>query len=383
MTRDAWIEINLDNLKHNINVVRSKISKDTDIMGVIKADAYGHGYQKIAQIFIEEGISNFAFATLDEAINFKKIYPDKNAMILGICPIDCENKVVEYGIEQSIQSYHVAKKLDEEAKRQGKLAKIHINIDTGMSRFGFVAEKQEHLEDLIKVFDLKNIEIKGIFTHFSSSADDNWREVCKLQLDLFEKVLDYIKDNGYQVPKVHVSNSGAILLNENVNFDMVRMGIVTYGLKPSDNEELSDLDLKPLMSLKARIVSIKELEKGRKVGYSGTYELSKTEKIATLPLGYADGLRAACDNSYRVYLNGARHNVAGRICMDAMMIRISDDCQAKIGDEVTLFGYHKDGLLPIEELSDALGYINYELVTGLKLRLKRHYIYNGKLFEDN
>ncbi len=383
MTRDAWLEINLDNLRHNIKVVKSKIKEGTDIMGVIKADAYGHGYQKIAEIFIEEGIDNFAFATLDEAINLKKIYSDKNAMILGICPINCEDKIIEYGIEQSIQSYEDAKKLDSEAEKQGKIAKVHINVDTGMSRFGFVAENDRHIEDLIKVFELKNTEIKGIFTHFSSSADDNWRTVCQEQLDLFEKVLNYIKGKGYQLPKVHVSNSGAILLNANVNFDMVRMGIVTYGLKPSDNEELSDLDLKPIMSLKARIVSIKELEKGRKVGYSGTYELEKNERIATLPLGYADGLRANCDNSYKVYLNGQRHNLAGRICMDAMMIRINNKCQAKIGDEVTLFGYHKDGILPIEELSDALGYINYELATGLKLRLKRYYIYQGKFLKED
>ncbi len=383
MTRDAWIEINLDNLRHNIDVVKSKVKENTNIMGVIKADAYGHGYEKVAQIFIEEGVNDFAFATLDEAINFKKLHSNQNAMILGICPINCEDKIIKYDIEQSIQSYEDAKKLDEQAQKHGKIAKIHINVDTGMSRFGFVAENKTHLQDLIKVFELKNIEIKGIFTHFSSSADDNWREVCKVQLDSFEKVLDFIKAKGYTVPKVHVSNSGAILLNSNVNFDMVRMGIVTYGLKPSDNEELADLELKPIMSLKARVVSIKELKKGRKVGYSGTYELAKNEKIATLPLGYADGLRASCDNSYRVYSKGKRHHVAGRICMDAMMIRIDDDCDVQIGDEVTLFGYHENGLLPIEELANALGYINYELATGLKLRLKRYYVYNGKFIKED
>ncbi len=382
MNRDAWLEINLDNLRHNIRLIKSTINKNVDLMGVIKADAYGHGYEKISQIFIEEGVDNFAFATLDEAINFKKLHNDKNAMILGICPLFCEDQIVAHDIEQSIQSFDGAKRLNDEAEKIGKRAKVHINIDTGMSRFGFLANNEDDLRDLLKVFDLKNIEIRGIFTHFSSSSDEDWEEVCEGQITAFEKVLTHIKENGYSLPKVHVSNSGAILLNDEYNYDMVRMGIVTYGLKPSNHSALKDVDLKPIMSLKAKIVRVREIAKGESVGYSRTYKLERDERIATLPLGYADGLRAKADNSYRVYLNGERHNLAGRICMDAMMIRISDGCDAKIGDVVTLFGEHEDGFIPIEELADALGYINYELATALKLRLKRYYIIDGEFINE-
>ncbi len=381
MTRDAWVEINLDHLRHNINLVKSRIKRDSGIIGVIKADAYGHGYKEVAEVFIEEGVHHFAFACLDEAIDFKKVFPDKHAMILGMCPLDCEDKVVAYGIEQSIQSYKSAKRFDDEAKKQGATAKVHLNIDTGMSRFGFLPKNEEDLAELLKIFELENVQVMGIYTHFSSSADEDREEVGEGQMALFHHVLNYIKENGYDLPKVHVSNSGAILLNDELNYDMVRMGIITYGLKPSDIKELDEVDLKPLMSLRAKVVRVREFEKDRTVGYSRTYKLTEKERIATLPLGYADGLRARCDNSYQVYMNGFRHYLAGRVCMDAMMIRVHPDAEVKIGDEVTLFGYHQDGLLPIEELSDALEYINYELACGLKLRLKRYYIKNGKFIE--
>ncbi len=380
MTRDAWIEINLDNLRKNIQLIKDKIHKNTEIMAVLKADAYGHGQNEIARVLIEEGVHHFAFATLDEAITFKTQYPNENAMILGICPHSHEKLVVQYDIEQTAQSFSQAKVLDEEAKKQNKKAKIHIKIDTGISRFGFLPEDENDLQDILKLFTLQNTEIKGIFTHFTSSADENGDKTCSQEITIFQKVLDYIQKNNFPLPKIHVASSSTILLRKQYNFDMVRAGIILYGLNPSKNKELNKLPLKPIMSLKAKVVRIKKLHKQKTVGYSRTYQLEQDEKIATLPLGYGDGLRAGADNSYQVYAKGKRHFLAGKICMDALMIRVHPDCDLQEGDEITLFGWHEDGLLPIEELANALGFINYELATGLRLRLKRVYIDNGQRF---
>ncbi len=382
MNSDAWVEINLDNLRHNINLIKNQVEKGVDLMAVIKADAYGHGQKMVSKVLIEEGVKNFAFARLREAVVFKEEHKDENALILGMYPKDCEDKVIKYGIEQAVQSFEMAKKLDEEAKKQGKKSKVHLKIDTGMSRFGFVPNEKE-LNDMIKIFELENTEIIGMFTHFTSSADEGGEEFCKEQIRLFEIALDFIRSKGYKLPKVHASNSGGILLTKPYHFDMVRSGIITYGLKPSDLKKLDKFELKPLMSLKARIVRIREFEAGRTVGYSRRYELKNKERIATLPVGYADGLMAGTDNSYKVYLNGERHNLAGRICMDAMMIRINDNVSAKEGDVVTIFGDYGDGIIPIEEMAEAMGRINYELACAVKMRLNRYYISQGEFIKED
>ena len=382
MPRDAWLEINLDNLRENIHFIQQIIQKKTDIIAVVKADAYGHGCTEITQVLIEEGVHYFAFATLDEAITFKIKHPNENALILGICPHSHEKLIIQYDIEQTIQSFSQAKILDEEAKKQNKKAKIHIKIDTGMSRFGFLAEDENDLQDILKLFTLQHTEIKGIFTHFTSSGDEDGDEICSQQITIFEKVLNYIQKNQYPLPKIHVSTSSTILLRKQYNFDMVRIGIALYGINPLANKEQNTFPLKPIMSLKAKVVRIKKLHKQKTVGYSRSYKLEQDEKIATLPLGYADGLRANADNSYQVYAKGKRHFLAGKICMDALMIRVHPDCDLQEGDEATLFGWHEDGFLPMEELAKALGFINYELATGLRLRLRRIYINKGQRYSE-
>lgn len=370
----AWVEINLDNLSFNVRTIKKHIGEKVEIMAVVKADAYGHGVCKVSEVLYSEGIRNFAVATYREAIELREKFRDISILILGYSPIDIIDKIIENNLEQMVQSYDYAEQMDKTAKKLSKTALVHINFDTGMTRFGFTTEKNE-LESAKKVFSLENLEVKGIMTHFTSS-DMPDEDVSLKQMFLFEKALDYLKESGIALPAIHVENSGATMRFFKYRFNMVRMGLVAYGLKPSNIKEFNDFKLKPVMSLKATAVRVKNFDKGTAVGYTGAYVLLKEETIVTLPIGYADGLTRLVDNKYGVLFKGERHPVAGNICMGAMMISLKEGFSAKIGDVFTFFGQDGEKFVPIEELSSAMGIIPYELICRMKMRLQRVYTYN-------
>lgn len=378
--RSAWIEINLDNLRHNVRLVRKAVGQDVKIMGILKADAYGHGFSAVSEVLVQEGVDQFAVATLPEALTLRNKFSNIPILVLGTSPILAAHDIIVNKIDQAVQDLDYAKKLNAYAKSIGEKARIHIKVDTGMSRYGFIADKQG-VEDIASIFELSNIEVVGMFSHFSSSSSEDNTPYLK-QKRRFDNLLAELKSRNINLPTLHMANSGAIFRHKDAHYDMVRMGIVMFGLRPSDHPDYNQIDLKPVMSLKASVVRLRTIKKGETVGYSEVYTLQDEEKIATVPIGYADGLTARIDEDYRVLFKGSRYKLAGSVCMDAAMIAMPKDTDVKEGDVITFFGEEDGTRLSMDELANAMGIMTYELMCRFKLRLKKFYISGGLIHEE-
>lgn len=370
--RDAWIEIDLNKLRHNIKLIKNHVGDSVKTMAVIKADAYGHGFERISDVLVDEGIDNFAVATFAEAMQLRKRHTSPKILILGKAPEQAAADIINNDIDQIVQDLDQAKRLSILATELGRSAKVQINIDTGISRYGFVA-LDDCIGDIARVFSLDSLEVTGIFSHFTSS-DEQDAEVSFKQATRFELVLDELKRSGVVLPDVHICNSGATLRFASKHLNMVRVGIAMYGVRPSGISDFKDFDLLPVMSLKAKIARLRTIRAGESVGYSCTYVLPKDEVIATLQLGYADGLSRIVDKDYSALYRGKGHELVGRVCMDAMMLRIEGVEDAKEGDVVTLIGDEGGKIVSLDEFASAMGLIPYELMCRLKLRLERVYL---------
>ena len=356
-TRPVWAEINLDNLAHNIREVRRLTSKEALVTAVVKANGYGHGSVEIAQTFLDNGADRFAVAVLTEAIELRKGGITAPILIMGYTPTSLFEKVVEYDIIQTIYSYQDAKVLSDIAVKLNKKALIHIKIDSGMGRIGLLPN-DDSIEEILRISKLPNIYIEGIFTHFAM-ADYLDKSHAMTQFKKFTWVIEKLEEKGLDIPIKHTSNSAAIIDLPEFNLNMVRAGIMIYGLKPSDEVKLDKVDLKPAMTLKARISHLKTVPKGTGISYGQIFVTERESKIATLPIGYADGFTRLLTEKAEVYVNGKRAKIVGKICMDQCMIDVTDIEDVKIGDEVVLFGYGRRG--HIDEVAEKLGTINYEI----------------------
>ncbi|HEY8363003.1 MAG TPA: alanine racemase [Tissierellaceae bacterium] len=374
--RPAWAEINLDNLAHNIREVRRLTRKDAMVTAVIKANGYGHGAPEIAKTFLENGADRLAVAVLSEAIELRKSGITAPILILGYTPPTLFDKVVEYDIIQTIYNYNDAKALSEVAGKLNKKATIHIKIDSGMGRIGFLPN-DDSVEEIIKISKLPNIYVEGMFTHFAK-ADYKDKSYTKTQFERFSWVAKKLEERGLNIPIKHVSNSAAIIDMPELNLDMVRAGIIIYGLKPSDEVQLDKIDLKPAMALKARISHVKTVPKGTGISYGQIFVTERESKIATIPIGYADGFCRLLTGKAEVSVKGKRAKIVGKICMDQCMIDVTDIEDVKVGDEVVIFGY-EEGHPHVDELAEKLGTINYEVVCMVSRRVPRVYISNGKI----
>lgn len=379
-TRPVWAEINLDNLSHNIKEIRKRVGDKTLVMAVIKANAYGHGSIEAAKVFLENGANRLAVSLLSEGVELRKANIDSPIMLLNYTPEYQLDQVLEYDLIQSIYTYEDAKALSDKAISFKKTAVIHIKVDTGMGRIGFLPNK-ESIEDIIKICSLPNIKVEGIFTHFST-ADEIDKSYTKSQFEKFAWVVEELKDNKVEIPIKHVSNSAAIIDLPEYNLDMVRPGIMLYGYYPSEEVKKSEITLKPAMTLKANISNIKHVAKETGISYGKIFVTNKESIIGTLPIGYADGYSRMLTEKGVVTVNGKRVPIVGKICMDQMMIDLTDVDNVKIGDEVVLFGYGLDTYLSVEELSKSLGTVNYELVCMVGRRVPRVYIRNGKITRE-
>jgi len=374
--RPAWAEINLDNLAHNIREVRRLTRKDAMVTAVIKANGYGHGAPEIAKTFLENGADRLAVAVLSEAIELRKSGITAPILILGYTPPTLFDKVVEYDIIQTIYNYNDAKALSEVAGKLNKKATIHIKIDSGMGRIGFLPN-DDSVEEIIKISKLPNIYVEGMFTHFAK-ADYKDKSYTKTQFERFSWVAKKLEERGLNIPIKHVSNSAAIIDMPELNLDMVRAGIIIYGLKPSDEVQLDKIDLKPAMALKARISHVKTVPKGTGISYGQIFVTERESKIATIPIGYADGFCRLLTGKAEVSVKGKRAKIVGKICMDQCMIDVTDIEDVKVGDEVVIFGY-EEGHPHVDELAEKLGTINYEVVCMVSRRVPRVYFSNGKI----
>lgn len=376
-TRPVWLEINLDNLAYNFREIRKIVNEKAMIMAVIKANGYGHKYIELATMYKENGADRLAVAALTEAIELRHASIPGPLMVLGYTPTSQFNMVLENDIIQCIYNYLDACELSKEAVKQGKTAKVHIKIDSGMSRIGFLPS-EESIEDIIKISKLPNIEIEGIFTHFAK-ADEVDKTFTQLQYERFNSVVIELENRGINIPIKHVSNSATIIDLPEYNLDMVRPGIILYGYYPSDEVNKEAINLKPAMTLKAKISNIKTLPDKTGISYGHIFSTKRQSKIATIPLGYADGYSRSLSGKASAHIGGIRVPLVGRVCMDQLMLDVTEVESVNIGDEVVLFGQGNEGYPHVDEIASLLGTINYEVVCMMGRRIPRVYIKEGKV----
>lgn len=371
--------IDLDAAEHNFNVTRAKLPESVKLLCVIKADAYGHGAVPLAKLF--EGRADFyGVACIEEAIELKKAGIKTPVLILGAVPKEFYSDIVKYDIRVPIFNLEDAKALSAEAAKQSKTAPFHFCVDTGMSRIGFQVNK-ESADACLEITKLPNIEAEGLFSHFAT-ADEKDLSKAIAQRDKFKEFIKLLEERGINIPIKHINNSAGIM-NFDEYFDMCRMGIILYGLYPSHEVDENLLKIKPVMEWRAHITHIKELEPGREISYGGTYKTGETRRIATIPVGYADGYPRCLSNKGKVLINGEFAPITGRVCMDQFMVDITG-IDAKVGDTVVLVGKSGSKELSMEEVSESAYSFNYELPCRVARRVPRTYYRDGKfLFSTN
>ncbi|QEK11440.1 alanine racemase [Crassaminicella thermophila] len=376
-TRPVWAEVNLDYLEHNLEEIKRLVRDKTMITGVIKANAYGHGAIEVADVLINNGIDRLAVATLSEALELRRVYEDIPILILGYTQEASAEEVIKNKITQTIFTLKQAKTFSEKAKELNKDVILHIKIDTGMSRIGFRPDRNT-VQIIKEIVNLPNVVVEGIFTHFAV-ADQRDKTFTFKQFERFKNLCYLLEKEDVKIPIKHVANSAAIMDLSEMHLDMVRAGIILYGLYPSDEVRKDFIKLKPLLSLKTKIDYIKEVDKGVGISYGLTYVTDKKSKIATIPIGYADGFTRMLSGKGEVLVNGKKAPVVGRICMDQCMIDVTDISDAKIGDEVILIGADGENSISADDLAKKLNTINYEIVCMVGRRIPRVYIKNNKI----
>lgn len=364
----AWVEINLDHLEHNLHELGKFISPKTKIMGVVKADAYGHGALLITNKLVEMGIEDFAVATLEEGIMLRKHGIKGNILILGYTNLDHLTYVIEYDLIQTIVDVHYSEKIKELDLPQ-KL-KCHVKINTGMNRIG---EKCDDIAMLSKIYENDKLDILGTYSHFCV-ADSNKEEdivFTKWQIEQFDACIRKLKNSGYDPGKIHMQSSYGIINYSECSYDYVRIGLLMYGIhSATDSYTKYPISLKPVLSVKARITSIKEIFPNDSVSYGRTYVAKEKRKIATVGIGYADGIPRNLSNQNAVVkIKDHYATIIGRICMDQLVVDITECTDVRVGDIVTLLGENQN--ISAEEIASISGTITNELLCGLGSRLQR------------
>jgi len=383
----AWAEIDLDAIENNIRRIRDFVAPETKILGVVKADAYGHGYPQVARTLLRNGADSLGVACLDEALQLRRSGFSCPILILGYTDPVYASRLVKEDITTACYSYELASALSRCAVKQDKRAKIHIKIDTGMGRIGLrytedATLNQETVDTILKMAVLPNLDIEGIFTHFSV-ADENDDAYTEMQFKRFLSICNRLKENGLDIPIKHCCNSAAMVRFPKMHLDMVRPGIILYGLKPSSFVDCGRLHLKPAMQLKAKVSNVKEVEEGVSVSYGRKFSTQKKTKLITIPIGYADGYSRILSQKAQAIVKGTLCNLVGNICMDQCMIDATAVNTISIGDEVILFGRCDDIELPVESLAEKMGTINYEILCVIGKRIPRIYLRGGKVQETH
>lgn len=373
--------VSLDAIAHNFEEMKKNIADGTKIVAVIKADGYGHGAEAIARL-IEgyEYIWGFAAATAEEAIQLKDAGVKKPVLILGLVFEEYFQELIQKEVRMTVCDYDMAKALSEEAVRQGRQVHIHIGLDTGMSRIGF-ADKPESVEEIKRIAALSNIEIEGMFTHFAR-ADETDKSPAEDQLKRYLAFVELLEKAGVQIPLKHCSNSAGIIRMPEANLNMVRAGITIYGIYPSAEVERDIVKLLPAMELKSHVAFVKDLPAGTAISYGGTFASETELRVATIPVGYADGYPRTLSNKGWVLIHGQKAPILGRICMDQFMVDVTHIADVKHGDEVTLIGRDGDESIHIDELGDLSGRFSYEFACDISKRVPRVYIKDGREWGD-
>ena len=374
----VYAAIHMDALEHNLRSIRSCIRSDAKIIAVIKMDAYGHGAVKFAETMETlDDIWGYAVATIDEAIILRNNGIKKHILVLGYTFPEQYEDLITYQVRPTIYSLEMAKAFSRVMEQKQKSIPVHIKIDTGMSRLGYQV-CAESADEIAQISNLPHMMIEGIFTHFSRA--DEWDKTFTYQqLDAFSQMIQLLEERQLQIPIHHASNSAGIIDMPEANMDMVRAGVILYGLWPSEEVKKENIDLWPVMELKSHIIHVKELEPGRVISYGGTYEVKEPRVIATVPVGYGDGYARSLSHKGYVLIAGKKAPIRGRVCMDQFMVDVTDIPETKVGDRVTLLGKDGDEVITMEQLGDLSNRFNYEFACDLGKRIPRVYYYQGNV----
>lgn len=372
--RPAWAEINLSNLDYNIKSIRDKAGADRELIGVIKADAYGHGSVMCADVLRKNGVKTFAVATLQEAVTLREAGAEEEIIMLGLTPDMYADTIAEYDITPVVCSAANAKAISDAAAALGKTVSGLIAVDTGMGRIGYLADDIENaVFDIKKMTTLSNFKIRGLFSHMST-ADAYDKTYSHQQEEKYNRFYNALMQAGIDIPMKTLANSASIMELPTVYFDAVRPGIILYGCYPSGEVDKNQLSIKPVMSVKANIVHLKDVPENFSVGYGRKYISKKPARIATIALGYADGYPRPYSAQAKVIVNGVVCPIAGNICMDQCMIDVSAVPDVKVGDEVIIMGTDGVNTISADDIAEATGTINYEICCAFGQRLPKVYV---------
>ncbi|PKM83520.1 MAG: alanine racemase [Firmicutes bacterium HGW-Firmicutes-13] len=376
--RPTWAEINLDNLIFNLGEFRKKLKKSVKIMSVVKADGYGHGAVQVARVAVENGSDYLGVGFLDEGVELRKADIDAPILILGYTSPEQAEDLLRYRLIPTVFSMDLVSALAGEARRRGERARVHVKVDTGMSRLGIFSweEAAEFVEELNRI---PAVEVEGLYTHFAT-ADERDKSFALYQLARFEEMVERLSKRGIEIPLKHAANSAAAIDLVQTHLDMIRLGISLYGLYPSQEVKKTGVDLKPVMSLKTKVIHLKKVPPGTGVSYGRTFVTEHESWLATLPLGYGDGYSRLLTGKARVLIKGRRYPVAGRICMDQMVVDMGkEDPDIEAGEEVVVIGEQGSDAITADEVAHWLGTINYEVTCAVNKRVPRIYIQNNEI----
>ena len=377
----TWAEVSLDNLEHNYRAIKNHIPEGCRFLGVMKADAYGHGAVPLSHALCELGAEYLADSNLEEAIQLRRGGVRAPMLILGYTPASFADTMVFMDITQEVHSLEYAKELDTALAGTNYILNVHLKLDTGMTRIGFFAYDHERtLPELLEVCGLPHLHVEGVFTHFcvadSKAPEDE--AFTRTQYARFTAMLDALAAHGIRPELRHCASSGATILYPELALDMVRPGIATYGHAPSEDAE-GILDLRPLMTVRTTVAQLREIPAGTSISYGRTYTAERDMRVAVLPIGYADGLLRGLSGKVSFRIRGRMARSVGRICMDMCMVDVSEIPGIRVGDEAALFGYDTDGtLLPCERIAQQAGTISYEILCGISKRIPRIYMQDGR-----
>jgi alanine racemase len=357
----TWIEVDLNAIAHNLKAVKRKVGSETEILAIVKADAYGHGAVKISQVLVENGVDMLGVAFPEEGIELRR--NNINIPILILNPVLSEQieDILKYSLGATVCNLDIARELSEAAKRHCCDIRVHVEIDTGMGGAGVLPDKA--LSFIKELQLIENLEIEGVFTHFNSSEEKD-KSFSHEQNKIFKAAVKELEDEKIKIPLIHAANSAAILDLPDSYFNMVRPGLILYGIFPS-NHVSKNIDIKPALSLKTRIINLKRLDPGSTIGYGRTFEILKQTTAATIPVGYKDGFSRCFSNLGEALINGKRSSIIGRVCMDRCFIDVSNHPDVEIGSEVVLYGNQNNETISIESAAELIGTIPYEIVCNI------------------
>ena len=375
----VYAPIDLDAIRFNMESMKRNLAPGTGILGVVKADGYGHGAVPAA-IAMEPYVDGYAAATLEEALMLRRHGISKRILILGVTHKSQYREMLDADIRPTIFTMEQALPLSQLAEARGVTAAVHLALDTGMSRIGMTPD-EKGADLAAEIAGLPGIYVEGLFTHFAR-ADELDKTSTEEQLERYLHFTELLKERGVEIPIKHCANSAAIIDLPHMGFDMVRAGISVYGLYPSDEVDRSRVPLKPAMGLKSFVTYVKEILPGQAVSYGGTFVADHLMKVATIPVGYGDGYPRSLSGTGYVLIFGKKAPILGRVCMDQFMVDVTEIPEAKFMDPVTLVGKDKDAIIRVEDLSDLSGRFNYEFVCDLSKRVPREYYKNGTIVKQ-